>query len=314
MSMPCNNAFPLQDTLAADTNCETYDANLLCTCTAAGQPSKLLEDHHLQGTQPAVLPISSGDVNKQKRDSMDANCTELPFKQPNCYYKLRNFYSRQFYKQSICPSNECAPEPSYAFSASAESSTVENNAPCIISHSECILESPDHLPSNFLVQPLNECNEDQDPESMPLQPAEQMRLKKAVPFKKLNFLRSQRSSDVSSPEPKIADGDIARETESERESDAQRTEAAAENQEELLSSEGLEQNSELEPSQELSETNGQSQIFLSERQYPCALCGKAFKHPSNLELHIRSHTGTIIEHSHAHYNLTCTEKTQNFKF
>ncbi|XP_015276664.1 PREDICTED: zinc finger and BTB domain-containing protein 49 [Gekko japonicus] len=291
-SMPCNNAFPLQDTLAAGTNCETYDANVLCTCTAAAQPSKLVEDQHLQGTQPAALPISSVDVNKQKHDSMDANCTHLPFKQPNCYYKLRNFYSKQFYKHTVCPSNERPPEPSFAFSASAERSAVENNASCIVSHSECILESPDHLPSNFLVQPLNECNEDQDSESTPLQPAEQMRLKKAVPLKKLNFLRSQKSSDLISPEPKIADGDIARETESERGSDMERTNAAAaENQEELVSSEGLEQNAEVEPPQELCETNDQSQIFLSERQYPCALCGKAFKHPSNLELHIRSHTG-----------------------
>ncbi|XP_060102098.1 zinc finger and BTB domain-containing protein 49 [Heteronotia binoei] len=289
-NMPCNNAFPLQDTLAADTNCETYNANLLCACTTAVQPSTLLEDHHLQGAQPAALPISSGDVNKQKRDSIDANYTDLPFKQPNCYYKFRNFYSKQFYKQTVCPGSERSPEPSFAFSASAERSAVENNASCIISHSECILESPDHLPSNFLVHPLNECNEDQDSESTPLQPAEQMRLKKAVPLKKLNFLRSQKSSDLSSAEPKIADGDIGRETESEKESDMQRTNAAAANQE-LVSSEGLEQNAELEAPQEFAETNGQSQVFLSERQYSCALCRKSFKHPSNLELHIRSHTG-----------------------
>nr|XP_056711631.1 zinc finger and BTB domain-containing protein 49 [Euleptes europaea] len=292
-AMPCNNAFPLQNTLAADTSCETYDANLLCACSPAAQPSKLLDDHHLQGTLPAALPTSSGKVDKQKQDSMDASCTDLPFKQPNCYYKLRNLYSKQFYKQTVCPSNEQSPEPSFAFSASAERSAVENSASCIISHSECILESPDHLPSNFLVQPLNECNEDQDSESTPLQPAEHMRLKKAVSLKKLNFLRSQKSSDLSSPELKIPDGDIARETESERGSDMQRTSAAAGNKEvkELVSSEGLAENAELEPSQELSEVNGQSQIFLSERQYPCALCGKAFKHPSNLELHIRSHTG-----------------------
>ncbi|XP_077157752.1 zinc finger and BTB domain-containing protein 49 [Paroedura picta] len=281
-SMPCHNAFPLQDTLAADPNCETYDASLLCACTAPAQPSK----------QPVALPISSGDVNKPKQASMDADCTTLPLKQPNCYYKLRNFYSKQFYKQTICPSNEQTPESSFAFSSSTECSAVENNASCIINHSECILESTDHLPSNFLVQPLNECNEDQDSESTPLQLPEQVRLKKTVPLKKLNFLRSHKSSDLSSSEPKIGDGDMARETESERGSDMQRTKAAAaENQEELISSEDLEQNAKLEPSQELSEANGQPQVFLSERQYPCALCGKAFKHPSNLELHIRSHTG-----------------------
>ncbi|XP_054855329.1 zinc finger and BTB domain-containing protein 49 isoform X2 [Eublepharis macularius] len=292
-SMPCNNTFPLQNTLAADTNCETYDAGLLCTCSSGAQPSKLLDDHHLQGSQPAALPIPSSDMNKKKQDSMDVNCTDLPFKQPNCYYKLRNFYSKQFYKQTICPSSGRSPEPSFTFNASAECSAVETSAACTIGHSECILESPDHLPSNFLVQPLNECHEDHDAESLSLQPAEQIRLEKAMPLKKQNFLRSRKSSDLSSPELKIANGDNARETESGRGSDMQRTDAAAENKdvEELVNSEGLEQNAELELSLELSEANDQSQIFVSERQYPCASCGKAFKHPSNLELHIRSHTG-----------------------
>ncbi|XP_048366095.1 zinc finger and BTB domain-containing protein 49 [Sphaerodactylus townsendi] len=294
-AMPCNNnTFPLQNTLAADTTCETYEANLLRACSPAAQPGKLLDEHHLQGTLPAALPVSSSDADKQKQDSMGANCTNLPLKQPNGYYKLRNFYSKQFYKQTVCPGNEQSSEPSFSFSASAEPSAAEHNAACLISHSECILESSDHLPLNFLVQPLSECNEDQDSESTPLHSAD-FRLRKAVPLKKLNSLRSQKSSDFSSPEsPKIADGDIAEEAELERGSAVQRANAAAENQageEELANPEGLEQNAELEPSQELSEGNGQSPTFLSERQYPCALCGKAFKHPSNLELHIRSHTG-----------------------
>ncbi|XP_053111944.1 zinc finger and BTB domain-containing protein 49 isoform X2 [Hemicordylus capensis] len=291
-SMPCNNAFSLQNTLATDANCESYGTNLLHTCSSAVQPCKMLDDHHLHGPRPVALQLSSGDVNKHKQDSLAASCTDLPFKQPNCYYKLRNFYSKQSYKQTACPSDKESPETSFAFSTSTEQNAVEN-ASCTTSHSECILESPDHLPPNFLVQPLSECPEYQESEDTALQPAKQMRLKKAVHLKKLNFLRSQKSSEQSSVH-KTADGDVARETELDRGSSMKRTDIGAVEGKEVddfVHSECLEQNVDLEPSQEPSEPDSQSQIFLADRQYPCALCGKAFKHPSNLELHIRSHTG-----------------------
>nr|XP_025043088.1 zinc finger and BTB domain-containing protein 49 isoform X4 [Pelodiscus sinensis] len=293
-SMPCNSVFSLQSTLATETNCvnENYGTNLLHECSSDAQPSKVLDDHHSHGSQTINLHTSSGDVQKQTQDSLDGNCTELPFKQPNYYYKLRNFYSKQFYKQNACSNQERITEQSFAFNTSTELSTVENNS-CTVSQSECILESSDHLPSNFLVQALNESTPDQDLENTSLQPTQQMQLKKAIHLKKLNFLRSQKSAEQLS-EPKRDDNNITRVIESVNGSAMEMTNISAieeKETEDLVSSESFEQTVEMEISQGPSEQEEQSQILQSQRQYTCELCGKAFKHPSNLELHKRSHTG-----------------------
>ncbi|CAM5109751.1 unnamed protein product [Eretmochelys imbricata] len=293
-SMPCNSVFSLQSTLATETNCvnESYGTNLLHECSSDAQASKMLDDHHSHGSQSINLHTSSGDVQKQTQDSLDGNCTELPFKQPNYYYKLRNFYSKQFYKQNACSNHERITEQSFAFNTSTELSTVESNS-CTVNQSECILESSDHLPSNFLVQSLNESAPDQDLESTSLQPTKQMRLKKAIHLKKLNFLRSQKSAEQLS-EPKRDDNSITRVIECVNESTMDMTNINAVEEketEDLVSSESFEQTVEMERPQGPSEQDEQSQILQSQRQYTCELCGKAFKHPSNLELHKRSHTG-----------------------
>ncbi|XP_043400587.1 zinc finger and BTB domain-containing protein 49 isoform X3 [Chelonia mydas] len=293
-SMPCNSVFSLQSTLATETNCvnESYGTNLLHECSSDTQASKVLDDHHSHGSQSVNLHTSSGDVQKQTQDSLDGNCTELPFKQPNYYYKLRNFYSKQFYKQNACSNHERITEQSFAFNTSTELSTVESNS-CTVNRSECILESSDHLPSNFLVQSLNESAPDQDLESTSLQPTKQMRLKKAIHLKKLNFLRSQKSAEQLS-EPKRDDNSITRVIECVNESTMEMTNINAVEEketEDLVSSESFEQTVEMERPQGPSEQDEQSQILHSQRQYTCELCGKAFKHPSNLELHKRSHTG-----------------------
>ncbi|CAM5150431.1 unnamed protein product [Natator depressus] len=293
-SMPCSSVFSLQSTLATETNCvnESYGTNLLHECSSDAQASKVLDDHHSHGSQSINLHTSSGDVQKQTQDSLDGNCTELPFKQPNYYYKLRNFYSKQFYKQNACSNHERITEQSFAFNTSTELSTVESNS-CTVNQSECILESSDHLPSNFLVQSLNESAPDQDLESTSLQPTKQMRLKKAIHLKKLNFLRSQKSAEQLS-EPKRDDNSITRVIECVNESTMEMTNINAVEEketEDLVSSESFEQTVEMERPQGPSEQDEQSQILQSQRQYTCELCGKAFKHPSNLELHKRSHTG-----------------------
>ena len=65
--------------------------------------------------------------------------------------------------------------------------------------------------------------------------------------------------------------------------------------EELGSSENFNCINETERPEELVALEDQSQMLQSQRQYACELCGKPFKHPSNLELHKRSHTGTLIQ-------------------
>uniref|UniRef100_A0A8D0GRN1 Zinc finger and BTB domain-containing protein 49 n=1 Tax=Sphenodon punctatus TaxID=8508 RepID=A0A8D0GRN1_SPHPU len=115
-----------------------------------------------------------------------------------------------------------------------------------------------------------------------------MRLKKAVHLKKLNFLRSQESAEQSS-ELKTVNSGITRVIESVNESAMEMTNISTVEEKEV--EETFEQTVEMERSQCSSELEEQSPILQSQRQYTCELCGKAFKHPSNLELHKRSHTG-----------------------
>ncbi|XP_027592074.1 zinc finger and BTB domain-containing protein 49 [Pipra filicauda] len=293
-SMPCNSVFSLQNTLATDGSCASdgYGTNLLHECSSDTQANKVLADHHSHASQSVNLHTSPGDAQKQPQDSLDGTCAELPFKQPNYYYKLRNFYSKQFYKQNACSDHERGAEPSFSYNTSTEINTVENNS-CTVSHSECILETSDHLPSNFLVQSGNEAAPDQDAESTLMQPTKEMRLKKAIHLKKLNFLRSQKSAEQP-PEPKRDDSRVPEVIEPVNESTTDMTNVRVTDEkedEDLVNSENFEQTVEMERSQGSLEQEGQSQTLQSQRQYTCELCGKAFKHPSNLELHKRSHTG-----------------------
>ncbi|NXU55492.1 ZBT49 protein, partial [Turnix velox] len=290
-SVPCNSVFSLQGTLTAHTSCPTdsYGTNLLQESSSDTQGNKVLPDHHSHPLQPVHLHMPSSDAEKQLQGSSDGGCTELPFKPPNHYYKLRNFYSKQFSKQN---NHGRAAEPSFSYNTPAEINPAENN-PCPINHSECILENSDHLPSNLLVQSVNEAAPDGDVDVGLLQPTKQMRLKKAIHLKKLNFLRSQRAAEQL-PELKRGDSRIAEVSESISESNTDMTNARVPEEKEtevLVNSENFEQTIEMERSQGASEQEGQSQALQVQRQYTCELCGKAFKHPSNLELHKRSHTG-----------------------
>ncbi|NWS89425.1 ZBT49 protein, partial [Toxostoma redivivum] len=293
-SMPCNSVFSLQNTLGTDTGCasDSYGTNLLPECSADTQTNKVLAEHHSHASQSVNLHTPSGDGQKPPQDSLDGNCTELPFKLPNYYYKLRNFYSKQFYKQNTCSDHERGAEPSFSYNTSTEINSVENNS-CTVNHSECILETSDHLPSNFLVQSASEAAPDQNAESTVMQPTRQMRLKKAIHLKKLNFLRSQKSAEQP-PEPQRDDSRITEVIESVNESTTDTTDVRViddKEAEDLVNSESFEQTVEVERSQGPLEQEGQSQTLQSQKQYTCELCGKAFKHPSNLELHKRSHTG-----------------------
>ncbi|KFU93735.1 Zinc finger and BTB domain-containing protein 49 [Chaetura pelagica] len=292
-SMPCNSVFSLQDPLAADTGCasDSYGPGLLKECSSDTQTSKVLADHHPHASQSVNLHAPSGDVPKQPQ-ALDGSCAELPFKQPNCYYKLRNFYSKQFYKQNACTPHERVSEQPFSYNTPAEINTVENNS-CTVNHSECVLETSDHLPSNFLVQPMNEAAPEQDAEGTLMQPTKQMRLKKAIHLQKLNFLRSQKSAEQP-PEPKRDDSRVTGVIDSVNESTVDITNVRVTEEkeaEDLVNSENFDQTLETERSQGHLEQEGQSQTLQSQRQYTCELCGKAFKHPSNLELHKRSHTG-----------------------
>ncbi|XP_062964321.1 zinc finger and BTB domain-containing protein 49 isoform X1 [Cynocephalus volans] len=291
--MPCSSTFSLQSTLTPDAACvinENYPSHLLQECSADVHHNKVLDESHSHAP-PSVHHHSTGEISKQAPDTLDSSCTELPFKQPNYYYKLRNFYSKQYYKQAACPSHDRVIEQPFTFSTSTDLAAVENQ-PCAVSHSECILESPEHLPSNFLAQPLSDSAPDPETDTTCQQPTKQMRLKKAIHLKKLNFLKSQKSAEQTS-ETKSDDA-LTKRMESASENTVKKASSQSTEEkesEELINSENFNCTGEMERPDDSATLEDQSQTLQPQRQYACELCGKPFKHPSNLELHKRSHTG-----------------------
>lgn len=246
-----------------------------------------------------TLPHCAGETSKQASDVLDSPCPELPFRQPSYYYKLRNFYSKHYYKQAAGPGHDRTAEQPRAFRTAADLGASDSQ-PCPSSHPECVLESSEHLPPHFLAPPLSDSAPDPELDSLCQPPTRQLRLKKAIHLKKLNFLKSQKSAE----RPSDAKPD---------DSLTKRVECAGANTTEKASSHGAEENegedlvhaehfnciNETERPEEAAALEDQAQMLPSQRQYTCELCGKPFKHPSNLELHKRSHTGTLIQYPQA---------------
>ncbi|XP_030047045.1 zinc finger and BTB domain-containing protein 49 isoform X2 [Microcaecilia unicolor] len=286
-TIPCNTAFSLQGSLSTGTNggsVENYRNHLLQECASDAQGHKGLEDEPHMGKHQNAL----SDVCRQVSKPPDGSCTALPLIQSSHHYKLRNFYSKQFYKQNTCSKQNELEQP-FCVSVSKEPQAV-NNYSWTVNNSECILESSDLLPSDSLVESLNKPSEDQDSESAFLQFSKQMRLKKAVHLKKLNFLRSQTSTELSS-ECNQDGNHTNEETESVNGTPMDNSNTDLEKETiSLPALKILDQTVETELSQNISELEEQAEAQL-QRRYTCDLCGKIFKHPSNLELHNRSHTG-----------------------
>ncbi|XP_045853242.1 zinc finger and BTB domain-containing protein 49 isoform X1 [Meles meles] len=292
--MACDSTFSLQGALPAEVHCagsESYPPHLLQECPAEVQQSQVLADSHTPPPPPVTLPHCAGEASKQAPDALDGPCPELPFRQPSYYYKLRNFYSKHYYKQAAGPSHDRTAEQPRAFRTAADLGASDSQS-CSGSHPECVLESSEHLPPHFLAPPLSDSAPDPESDSLCQPPTRQLRLKKAIHLKKLNFLKSQKSAERPS-EAKPDD------------SLTKRVECAGANTTEKASSHGPEENegedlvhaehfnciNETERPEEAAALEDQAQMLPSQRQYACELCGKPFKHPSNLELHKRSHTG-----------------------
>uniref|UniRef100_A0A8C3X276 Zinc finger and BTB domain-containing protein 49 n=1 Tax=Catagonus wagneri TaxID=51154 RepID=A0A8C3X276_9CETA len=293
--LPCHSAFSLQGALTPDASCvvgENYPPPVPPECPAGVPRGKALDGSPGHAPASAGLHPSPAEPSKQAPDALDGGCTELPFKQPNCYYKLRNFYSKQYYRQATCASQGRVAEQPFPFGAATDLSAGEH-LPCADSHAACALESSEHLPPNFLAQPLSDSAPAAEPDRAgPPPPTRQMRLKKAIHLKKLNFLKSQESAERT-PGPG-SDESLTKRTDPASDNSVEKGHGQSvedKDSEELLRSEDFHCISELERPEDPEVPQDQSQTPQSQRQYACDLCGKPFKHPSNLELHRRSHTG-----------------------
>lgn len=299
---PWNSTFSLQSALAPAADCvvtENCSPHSLQECPADVQHGKVFGEAHAQAPPSVNVHHPTGETAKQAADPVDGSCTDLPCKQPNYYYKLRNLYSKQYCKQATRPGPEGRLEQPFAASTPLDPATV-GTQPRAVGRSECALESAEHLPPNFLAQPSGDSAPDPESHSPCQPPAKQMRLKKAIHLKKLNFLKSQKSAEQTS-ETK-SDDSLTQRTKSAGENTVEKAgspSAGGKESEDFVSSENFNCVSETERPEDPVALEDRSPTLQSQKQYACELCGKPFKHPSNLELHKRSHTGTLIQYPQA---------------
>ncbi|XP_043918537.1 zinc finger and BTB domain-containing protein 49 [Protopterus annectens] len=295
-----NGGFSLHGTVTTGTECilsENYTSELLghCPVDTASQISKETEIRHSNSLrQEAVSNQQVSNVQKHASDLLDRNSSGPPFKQTGIHYKPRNFYSKQFFKQNADTSQERAPEQ-LTFNISADlnpSSTTE----CTANGAVCLSDSQEHLP---VTPTLSESLNDQNSECTVPQANEQMKLQKPVYLKKFNYLRAQRS-----PQEPAFQSQQVENSSAEKVLESVLYENPVENQEvttndekesglEQLTSDDLEKSNSIPASQANSTSKHEDPLvsFHSQKHYCCKMCMKSFKHPSNLELHKRCHTG-----------------------
>ncbi|XP_077583073.1 zinc finger and BTB domain-containing protein 49 isoform X1 [Stigmatopora nigra] len=291
-------SFSLPAMLTSDHDCLLgsslpNDVDLQC-------PTEVPRPSFMEQTKRMPLPVTNSTPS-------DSGSSSLPpiEKQLIHAYKLRNFNSKQYFKQSAIQASNRGPGPSVV----VEESQCELglNQPGNNSHlssgtavqatppSTSLAADKSHVsaltPSDSLNTPSSE-----HADTMLNVP---MRPKKTVYLKKYNYLRSQKALEemfaesVSEPLlicPKSTHQEDSAVHISTQESPVENLITVREDPPKTLPDAEILRPPPTNQEEQRLQTVPEA-LLPTGHKYSCNVCGKIFKHPSNLEMHKRSHTG-----------------------
>ncbi|KAM4709695.1 zinc finger and BTB domain-containing protein 49 [Discoglossus pictus] len=285
-AIPGSNSLSLQSTYPVYTNPVSNEQ----LGTQLVQDS-VTQERQTHAPQVDRVNIAANEALKTTSAASNVHDKDPQLKQLSQPYKLRDFYSKQFYKENACSHVDKALEQSSASNICTEPNAAETQ-PWNLNNSESMLVPSDSLPMETLPAFSHTFVSNQDPDNTPFQfPKQQMRLKKAIHLKKLNFLRSQEAAQEP-PEPVTVLQNPMEQTGFTNEKELNiNSKTYLEKETDCDTFDNLTENGEVEVERDENPSAVDEQGPSSHKHCACNVCGKGFKHPSNLELHKRSHTG-----------------------
>ncbi|XP_048087705.1 zinc finger and BTB domain-containing protein 49 isoform X3 [Alosa alosa] len=266
---------------------------------------------------------SKQDSHIQENISIDmvTNMTTASIKQPLHGYKLRNFSSKQYFKQSAVQTCYSLSKQSQdqvsvegTFSAECTNNTIDYSPAC---QRSAIPMDQDLSTPRGSISVASDCTylpAFKSPLSRPV------RSKKAVYLKKYNYLCSERMDvKMHISKSQFTEHCVNKSLQETEQSLDERV--ALENLEDSTSGSSQKVSIPTVNAVEIcSESSRAPPRQSRNRNYSCEICRKAFKHPSNLELHKRSHTGfsnfcNLKEHEKTHSTdkeFTCDQCGKSF--